>query len=162
MTDWNLIIQGNISLLWIQECLKPENNKKTVEELLNGFKSKNQNCEILNPGSLFMATYLLFLYPKEKEFKDCDKLNIKTDKFIIIENENIRNKTVDNAFIIQRIRNSLAHGNFTVGTIEIIFEDWTPNDKGLKPNYFKSKIKFGEFGEFINEFMFEIKRQKIN
>ncbi len=160
-TDWNLIIQGNISLLWIQECLNPVNKKKTVEELIFEFRSSNLNCEILNPGTLFMATFLLFLYPKEVEFNNCNKSKISTDKFKLLANENVKNKIVDNSYIVERIRNSLAHGHFTVERSELIFEDWVPNSNGLKQNYFKSKIGIGEFGEFINEFMFEIKAQKL-
>lgn len=160
-TDWNLIIQGNISLLWNQECLKPENRKKTIEELLSEFRLKYENCGILNCGTLFMATYLLFVYPKEKEFESCDKSNLKTDAFKITDNDYVKNKIVDSSYIVRRIRNSLAHGNFTIEEDVITFEDWVPNEKELKPDYFKCKIRVGEFGNFINSFMFEIKNQRF-
>ncbi|MGV6938645.1 hypothetical protein ACWA2B_24955 [Paenibacillus sp. CMM36] len=69
--NWNLILQGNISLLWIQETMKPENKDKKVGELLDTFVNKNKGCSVSNIGSLIMASYLLLVYPKEAlSYKD--------------------------------------------------------------------------------------------
>jgi hypothetical protein len=74
--DWNLIIQGNISLLWIQECLNLANGGKAINELLKDFRAKNDNCHILNVGTVFMAAYILFVYPKESDFINSDLTSI--------------------------------------------------------------------------------------
>ena len=62
MTDWNLVIQSNISLLWLNECMKKSNQNKKVEDLMKEFQARNENVGILNSGTLMMASYFLFLY----------------------------------------------------------------------------------------------------
>ncbi|AJH13659.1 hypothetical protein [Myroides profundi] len=159
MTDWNLIIQGNISLLWIQECLKPENENKTIKDLLNEYRLKNENVTILNPGCLFMAAYLLFLYPKESEIVSTNLSFINTGIFDIIT---MGVKSPDESkeeYIVRRIRNSLAHGNFEIDdNLVITFED----NNSAKTNLFRTKIRFNQFGELINNFMQESKNTRYN
>ncbi len=156
MTDWNLIIQGNISLLWIQECLKKENSNKTINELLKGFKLRNENCDILNSGTLFMATYLLFLYPKESELTNVNIEDINIAQFQITAlGEKANNEETDKAYLLRRIRNSIAHGNFKIEQSSIEFKD---NNKS-NTNLFESKISIGDFGNFINDFMFKAKNK---
>ncbi len=73
MTDWNLVIQSNISLLWLNECMKKSNQNKKVEDLMKEFQARNENVGILNSGTLMMASYFLFLYPREQEgFDVCE------------------------------------------------------------------------------------------
>ena len=158
MTDWNLIIQGNISLLWIQECLKSENRGKQVGDLINEFKLRNENCEILNPGTLFMATYLLFLYPKESELAALDLKNIDTSQFDIKALGTKKKNETNKAYLLRRIRNSIAHANFSIKSdFTIEFED--NNKQGT--NYFKVEIGLSEFGNIVNNYIFEAKRQKF-
>lgn len=153
MTDWNLIIQGNISLLWIQECLKSENSDKKIGALLKDFKLKYENCDILNPGTLFMATYLLFLYPKESELTKINIDDIDTEKLQIITLGTKLRAETDKTYLLRRIRNSIAHGNIQINRGIIVFKD---NNKS-NTNPFKAKISIEGFGNFINNFMFKAK-----
>lgn len=157
MTNWDLIIKGNLSLLWIQETLKPENKSKTVGELRKNFENKNEQTQPLNIGTLFMAAYPLFLYPLESGNIDTNKIQLSDFKFITKGNK--PNNETDNEYLIRRLRNSIAHGNLTMDTNMIIkFED---NNKS-KSNPFVAEIHFSKFGEFINQFMFEAKNQHFN
>jgi hypothetical protein len=162
MADWELIIRGNISLLWIIETMKPENRNRTVSEILKHFKNNYENTDPLNDGTLFMAAYLLFLYPQESEFNNIDKSKIDTSDFLIIKNENIKNKIIDSSYIVGRLRNSIAHGHFSIDSEKITFEDWVPNKNNRKPNYFKTEIHQKKFGDFINNFMLMVKEQTFN
>jgi len=153
MTDWNLIIQGNISLLWIQECLEKENSDKTIDELLKDFKSKNENCDILYHGTLFMATYLMFLYPKESELTNINIEDIDIAQFQISTlGTKANNEETDKAYLLRRIRNSIAHGNFKIEQNNIEFKD---NNKS-NCNLFEAKISIGNF---INDFMYKAKKE---
>jgi HEPN family protein len=156
MTDWNLIIQGNISLLWIQECLDKKNTDKKIGKLLNEFYDKNEKISVLNPGTLFMATYLLFLYPKESEITNFD--NIDLTEFNINTKGLKQNNETDKSYLLRRIRNSIAHGNFKIENNQIIFND--NNKSGSNP--FKASIQISKFGSFINEFMIKAKENHFN
>ncbi len=39
-TDWNLIIQGNISLIWCQWATDPKNRDKIIGQLLDEFQQQ--------------------------------------------------------------------------------------------------------------------------
>lgn len=159
MTDWNLIIEGNLSLLWIQETLNPINKNKTIDEVLKEFKVRNKNIDPLNVGTLFMATYLLFLYPRESEFKNIDINSIDISGFEIKIQGSKPNNESDNEYLIRRIRNSIAHGNFTIEHNLIIrFED----NNMQNSNPFVTEILLSKFGSFINDFMFTVKEQTLN
>ncbi|MEZ7821149.1 MAG: hypothetical protein QMB51_02470 [Patescibacteria group bacterium] len=157
MTDWNLVIQSNISLLWLNECMKKSNQNKKVEDLMKEFQARNENVGILNSGTLMMASYFLFLYPREQEgFDVCQ--NIDISKFQIIEKGIANKDESQEQYIVRRIRNSLAHGNFIVDNNIIIFAD---NNK-TNTNKFNVNIPFIDFGKFINEFFFKSKEYSLN
>lgn len=154
MTDWNMIIQGNISLLWIQECLNSKNQNKTVQQLRNEFALKNENVDLLNPGTLFMATYLMFLYPKESEIKNVNWDEIKLPDYKVLKAGTIKGNIKTN--FLRRIRNSIAHANFEItNNLDIIFRDINP--KGT--DEFEIEIQLYKFSEFINSFMLTLKNQ---
>lgn len=155
LNRWNTIIQAQISLLWISETLKPENQDKTVKELLNNFIIRNESVLPINIGTLMMASYILFLYPREVEFINIDLKNIDATKFNIIVKGNPNNNENDNQYLIRRIRNSLAHGKFQINDNNII--TFMDDDKGN--NSFKVEILFVDLGNFIQDFMFNIKNQ---
>ncbi|HDR6260685.1 TPA: hypothetical protein QCU39_000114 [Bacillus cereus] len=151
LADWNLIVQGNISLLWIQECLKPENQNKKVNELLREFLNKNENINLLNPSVLLMASYLLFVYTKEKDFNDGEYSFVDISKFNVIAS---RKRRPDGNYICRRVRNALAHSRVHIDeSLQITFEDSKPDGT----DYFKCVISCVDFGNFINNFMFTLK-----
>jgi len=152
MTDWNLVIQADISMLWIQECLKPENSQKTVEELLNEYTKNNENINLINPGLLIMSAYILFVYPKESDTSNFDYSTIDTSGFDIKVGEKR-----DNNSICRRIRNSLSHANFNIDKYNMItFKDSNTNNK-CNNDPFETCIKCEDFGEFVNEIMLKYK-----
>jgi len=125
--------------------------------LLKEFKYRNENIEPLNVGTLFIATYLLFLYPRESEFKNIDINSIDISGFEIKTQGSKTYNESDNEYLIRRIRNSIAHGNFTIGQNLIIrFED----DNKQNSNPFATEILLSKFGSFINDFMFNLKPKK--
>lgn len=148
MTDWNLIIQGNISLLWIKECCKADPNE-TIGGLIKKHQAKYEGVPFLNIGTLMMASYLLFLYPREQQIIEIAK-NIDTSKFEMIVKGSMRNAETENQYICRRMRNSLAHGKFVIDyDSEIIY--FKDDNNGV--NHFHAKIYYADFGNFINDYM---------
>lgn len=155
MTDWNLIIQGNISLLWIQECLIQENQNKTVQQLIDEFALRYDNIGLLNPGTLFMASYLMFLYPKESEIRRKILDDIILPDYKILKEGIVKKNIKDN--FLRRIRNSIAHANFEIkNNLDIIFRDVNPKDI---TDEFEIEIQLYQFGKFLNNFMLSLKNQ---
>ena len=149
-TDWNLIIQANISLIWSQWSIDPKNRDKTIGKLLREFR-KQYIVPPLNIGSLLMAAYILFVYPQQAEFDKVDFERISTDGFYVHEGT----PTTESRRFCSRIRNGLSHGRFKVGDNQIELTDQQRD--GRDP--FRATIQIDKFGEFINQFMSEVKKQ---
>ncbi|HMQ03801.1 MAG TPA: hypothetical protein PKD26_07785 [Pyrinomonadaceae bacterium] len=147
-TDWSLIVQGNISLLWIQETLNRKDKK--VEEILIDFRNRYEGLDPLNPGLLMMASYLLFVYPQQAEFEALDFSRIKTGDFEVKEGTS----TADARRFCSRIRNSLTHARF-----ELIDERIEFRDERSGNDLFHATVEISKFGEFVNDFFFEAIRQ---
>lgn len=150
-TDWNLIIQGNISLLWCQWCMDPMNRTKTLSTLLEEFYTQYQNVEPLNIGTLLMAAYILFVYPQQTEFENINFDAVPTGDFNVVTGT----LTTEKKRFCARIRNSLAHGRFAVHSDLITLTDQKPDGK----DKFEANISVTKFGIFINEFMHEVKNK---
>jgi hypothetical protein len=150
-TDWDIIIKGNISLLWCQWSTNPKNGDKKLSELLKEFHSQYNNIDPLNIGSLLMASYILFVYPQQSEFNSFDFSRVDTNHFTVHQGTSTTNKDR----FCSRIRNALAHGRFAVNLDQIELSDQKTN--GSDP--FRTTILLVHFGEFINNFMDEVKRQ---
>lgn len=152
-TDWNLIVQGNISLIWCQWANDPRNRDKTVGQLLAEFHQR-YTVAPLNIGSLLMASYILFVYPQQAEFENADFARIDTSKFIVSKGT----PNTEHKRFCSRIRNGLTHGRFTVNGEQIELCD-QKND-GSDP--FCTTISVGDFGQFISAFMLEMKNQHFD
>lgn len=154
LADLDIMIKGNLSLLWIQECINPKNENEKVGDLKRKFQEKYDNVKLLNSSSILMASYLFFMYPKEKQleygnykfFKSLD-----TSKFNVLECEVEKR---DNKYICRRVRNALAHSHVHIAENGLItFED----DNLEKTDYFKCTISYTDFGEFITDFLYGIR-----
>jgi len=150
-TNWNLIVQGNISLLWCQWSMQPENSDKSVGQLLREFHTQYSNVAPLNIGSLLMASYILFVYPQQAEYNNVDFSRIDFTGFQIHEGT----PTSEPITFCRRIRNGLTHGRFTLNEDHIELTD--KKQDGSDP--FRATISFTAFGDFINAFMSEVKNQ---
>ncbi|WP_409526522.1 HEPN family nuclease [Nitrincola sp. MINF-07-Sa-05] len=152
-TDWNVLIQGYLSLMWCQDSIAPENQDKKLSVLLGEFQNKNEGITPLNIGSLLSSAYICFMYPQQTEFENLNFESISADNFSIIYG-----RDGDAKYRCRRIRNSLAHARFQVSKEMFIFEDQDPrgNDK------FKATIKACHFGDFLNNFFHECKNQYFN
>lgn len=150
-TDWDLVIQGNISLLWCEWCLRYENKDKTIGEALKIFSQKYENILPINVGLLLMASYLLFVYPQQTDFDNIDFDKIDINQFDVHEGT----PKTDKKRFCSRIRNSLTHSRFGLHGERIEFHDQR-NDETDK---FRASISIKDFGNFINNFMFEVKDQ---
>lgn len=137
-TDWNLLTQAQISIGWLLESAKNENASLTE------YRRQNENCEILNPGILMAYAYIAFVYPKETALNAVDVNDLNFSKFTIEPDKTLKPKD-----IVRRLRNSIAHGRFTVSpNAEITFED---NCRcGKDP--FRARISCGDFGHFVQCF----------
>ncbi|MED0965106.1 HEPN family nuclease [Bacillus paramycoides] len=159
LADLDLMFKGNISLLWIQECRKKDNQDRKVGDLLREFRMKNDNADIFNTSVLLMASYLFFVYAKEKDFNGRDYSFVDTSKFEI---HKCKNDTPDSDYICRRVRNALAHSRVHIDeNLLITFEDFKP--KGTKKtDYFNCTISYDDFGNFIYAFMFGLRDRYFN
>lgn len=154
LADFDLMFQGNISLLWIQECRKKGNEDRKVGELLKEFQEDYGDIDIYNKSVLIMASYLFFVYAKEKDFIGRDYSFVDTSKFKI---HKCKYDTPDNDYICRKVRNALAHSRVHIDENGLItFEDYKL--RGTKKiNYFNCTISYIEFGNFIYDFMFGLR-----
>ena len=158
MTDWNLVSKALLGINWITECNKVENIDKTLREVWGKNFAENHNGErLLNTGVLMMAAYILFVYPRENYLDDINFDLISIDDFKIISQDNNND---DSKTLCTRLRNSVAHGNYTVSDVkeEVTFRDERQNGT----NKIEFKIHIVKFGKFITNFAFEVNQQIIN
>ncbi len=140
--------------------MEPENKDKTVGQLRDEFKKQNEGLEPLNVGTLVMAAYPLFVYPEQTEFEKIDFSKIDTSRFTVLIGKPTDPTADREKNLCKRIRNALAHGNFKIVEDQIEFIDYVLDKKSKqKINFFKATIAIRDFGKFINDFMFTIKRQ---
>lgn len=111
---FNLILQGYVGILWLQESQKTENEQKSIGNLLKDFKTRHENIEPLNLGVLIMTAYLGFVYLKGSKIKSKNLSKINLLKFHIQERKGQWKGESDNAYLLRRLRNSLAHANFEI------------------------------------------------
>lgn len=159
LEDLSLMTQGNISLLWIQECIDADNQDMTVGELLKKFRKENDNADIFNPSLLLMASYLFFVYAKEKDFNVRNYSFVDVSKFNVLECESTRR---DSNYICRRIRNALAHSRVHIDeNLQITFKDfqYDKNNRNNTTDHFECTISFADFGKFINDFFFGVKNR---
>jgi len=120
-------------------------------QVLDDFLKEYRNVSPFNPGLLLMASYILFVYPQQAEFEAINFLRIDTDKFIVHQGT----PNTDKKRFCSRIRNGLTHARFTVNGDQIELCD----KKKDGTDQFRSTISVGDFGNFINGFMHEVKNQ---
>ena len=149
-TDWNILLQGYLSLIWCQDSMSPNNQDKKVSNLLKEFKSKNEETEPLNMGSLLSAAYICFMYPQQAEFETLDFTKISIEKFSVS-----LGNFGDSKYLCRRIRNSLAHVRFEILNGVFIFKDQKPDGS----DKFEATITYKDFGDFLNSFFHEAKKQ---
>lgn len=152
-TDWNVLIQGYLSLIWCQESQNPKNKDKKVSELLQDFQEHNENIMPFNIGSMLSTAYICFLYPQQRQYEQLnfDKLDISKFNHLLEPKQTYNNKS-----FLRRIRNSLSHAKFEINANNFIFYD------GQNTIDFKVTISIPEFGNFLNNFFHESKNQFFN
>lgn len=154
----------------------------TKQNRINGLISENRNIikiiarnkkriEVLEKMLSDESTQNIenVIAEKLKKEEEIEELQLKIDKnqriIEILEKEinSIKNNTyVDNYFILEHLRNSLAHGNIffsdtidinKIGQLEITFIDYYPQkDKSKTPiESFRGTIKFSELLSCLNE-----------
>jgi hypothetical protein len=147
-TDWNLVTQAQISINWLFECVGNQNSG--VAQALHSFKERHEDCNLINPGILMAIAYITFVYPRETAINKIDVNRLDFSNF------KLESTTLKPKDIIRRLRNAIAHGDFSVSPqAEITFKD---NCRcGKDP--FETKISCGHFGSFIQAFSAESKKQ---
>lgn len=156
MTDWKLLNQAMIGINWLKEISDEDNANKTSLEIL---KSKEVSLfikdeRVLNVGVLIMATYILFVYPQQKEFDQLDFSKIDISKFNITLQEGNNN---DPKALCRRLRNSITHAKF-----EVLHKDQILKfkDDNNGTNRIEFEIETVSMGEFIDNFFLEVNRQR--
>ena len=129
----------NSSILWIEKTVSIENRAKTIEDIAkeNGFNlDKTDQSNPFNPALLLAGAYLFFLYQKEC---DTDFSNVDTSDFVVKEG--------NDSDLARRLRNSIAHGNFTFLNENMIeFTDFKRNNTDVV----KFQISMSDLGKFID------------
>jgi hypothetical protein len=128
----------NSSILWIEKTVSIENRRKTIEDIAkeNGFNlDRTDQSNPFNPALLIAGAYLFFLYQKECE---TDLSKIDTSDLVVKEGDGLD--------LARRLRNSIAHGNFTFLN-ENVVEFMDSNGKN---NVVRLQISMGDLGKFIN------------
>jgi hypothetical protein len=152
-TDWNILLQGYLSLIWCQNSMAPEDQNKKVSDLLLEFQNANEGVNPFNIGSVLSAAYICFMYPQQTEFDNLNFQRISTEKFsITLGNDG------DAKYRCRRIRNSLAHARFQIINGLFVFKDQKTNGS----DKFEITIKVEHFGAFLNDFFHECKNQYFN
>ena len=147
-----LIKQVNYSLGFlfrVQDVVKLNPNK-TIKEVLSEYERLENfgGKSLINPGIALAAAFMYFIYPRESIVDSLELSNIDFSNFRIVEKQS--NNPIIDKEIIRRLRNSLAHGNFTYDFQkgEYTFID----DNRSHSDYFEMKIIGPRFGEFIESF----------
>lgn len=145
--DWNLVIQTQIAVKWLEESMNSSNPyvKKEVEE----YRKKRENCGLLNPGVLIAYAFMVFVYPKETEQPEIKKLKTDYSKFQVTKG----------SFEFRRIRNAIAHGRFSVSHDDGIITFWDSRlDEEKKIDIdFEASISLWDFGSFVDSYCSELK-----
>jgi len=138
-TDWNLVRQAQISISWLFASANSSDN--SVRNALANFRSQNENCEVINPGILLAYAYIVFVYPRETALEKVSTASLDYSKFTF--------KAGKPKDIIRRLRNSIAHGCYSISPKAVItFKD---NCRcGNDP--FEVEVSCGDFGAFVNSF----------
>ena len=155
MTDWKLINQAAIGINWLKEINEAGNIDKTLRQLIDENEASLflKDERVLNNGVLMMAAYMLFIYPREKEFSSLDFSTIDISAFrITMEEGNNGNPNT----LCRRIRNSISHGKFEVKHVQQIIkfrDEYKGQDK------IEFEIHTVDFGNFIDHFILEVDKQ---
>ncbi|MFM7024236.1 MAG: HEPN family nuclease [Flavobacteriales bacterium] len=154
-TDWNLINQALLIIDWTDACNDATNKNKTLLELWGEKMAPIYGGErLFNTGLLMMASYMLFVYPKESELNNIDYQNIDISDFTITQQDNNNNSTPQ--ALCRRLRNAVAHANYIVANDAITFHDHNNGSNNIT-----FTIGTVKFGEFIHKFMQEVYTQKV-
>lgn len=155
MTDWKLINQALIAINWLKEINDPENANKTLLTILDENKESLflKNERVLNAGVLIMAAYILFVYPREKEFSQLDISSIDISKFKITHEEGSNGSS---SILCRRIRNSISHAKF-----EILHDSHMIkfHDDNLGKDKIEFEIPIVDFGTFLDNFILEVNKK---
>jgi len=151
-TNWELIHEALAVIQWLRVSNNPENKDKKLYEL---FKDevflKYGDIRLFGKSLLLMAAYMLFVYPKEKDFNLIQFDKIDFNKFNILHQDyEHSNKELSN-----RIRNALVHSNYMFRDNTLIFSD----NNHRKNSYIEMEISVVDFGEFITDFIFSVDNQ---
>ncbi len=148
-TDWNLVTQAQISISWLFQSTKT--NDQNVQGALKAFTEEHEGCDIINPGILMAYAYICFVYPRETAIKSIDDKRLDFSKFNITIGQN--------KDVLRRLRNSIAHGRFSISSdAKITFTD---NRKDGK-DPFCAEISCGDLGSFVQSLCYEIKRRYLH
>lgn len=155
MTDWKLVNDAVLAVEWIAETNNLENaNKKIFDLWMEKFHPKYPGERLFNNGVLMMASYLLFVYIQEKEYKNFDYTKINTEDFKIEKEEKGHNSSKK---LCRRLRNAVSHGRFSFEDSTMVFEDFERNGT----NYIRFSIETIRFGEFISNFLNAVNVQLV-
>lgn len=166
----SIIIQGqlNTGLVYeFQQCLDKDKNitlyefyEKWIEKqpMNNG---QPLNYRPFNPVLLISSAYIYFVYPKDRTNDNIfNNLQEHEKSFTILLDEQHKCERDGIKEICRRVRNSLAHGNFSIQEDnKIVFEDGNPPPKSEKfKKDFEASIEMVDFGKFISGFGKEVKK----
>lgn len=142
-TDWNVVTQGFLTVLWCSQSCAEAESKNSFADVFSAFlRDKSYGVLPINVGTLMMASYLMFVYPRERELEELPYDNIDIAAF---------NQTIgaieDKVAFIRKLRNALAHGRWRVINETIEFQNASRGEVN-----WEAAVHPLEFGEFLNQF----------
>lgn len=122
----------------------------TLSQFHEWFKEKAEledksDIRPINPGAIVMLLYGLVVVPKEIWEKEFDRFKFKSKGHFKFESKQENNS---NAYFIRKLRNSIAHANFSFNSKTQEFRFWNVA-KGKKD--FETVVHFHGIGDFLTE-----------
>jgi hypothetical protein len=153
-TNWDLVEKGWLGVEWIIRSNDIKNADKTLKDLYGEQIAPNWNGErLFNEGVLMMASYLLFVYPIERDFDKIDPTSLEFSDFTILTDV-LNQFQSDKLLFLKRIRNSIAHARYNIKNNVITMSDFNQQHT----NNIEFSIGLVNFGIFIQKFAVELRK----
>lgn len=138
-TDWDIVVKGFITVLWCARSCELSDSSKPFDGVFSDFlKETSFGVLPMNIGTMMMASYLMFVYPRQRELDSLPYQHISIDRFAQGEEAATDKKT-----FIRRLRNALAHGRWDVEADRICFKD----------RRWSASVSAEDFGAFLKQFL---------
>jgi hypothetical protein len=140
--DWQAVTEGLVSIFWCSNSVRGKDENTPFSDVYSEFLDKHAGIHPMNRATAIMASYLIFVYPRERQLKELPLDRIRDE---VMPKFNWNTKPQCNTWtFLRRLRNALAHGDWHFDKMNIIFES--------KKEGWVATIDIREFGHFVGTF----------